>query len=154
MFARLDHSANLNESCPMCPATSPAAPKNSTLAVLMENFPVFRDCRPLALGIHKAILDKMPGLDPALVRSAMKAHTASTRYLKALAGGRDRFDLDGAVAGEVTEEQRQLAETTLQDRFQRLAQRRREEEVAARQAKEEQQRQEKLSQLVARFGRR
>lgn len=136
----------------------PAGAASTLLEQLNQQFTVFREGKPLALGIHKTLLDRLPDLDPGQLRLAMKSHTQSTRYLKSLVAAQERFDLDGQVAGEVTEEQRQIAQTALAERFARVAERRRTEARAkvdaARQAKVEQERQAKLAQLVARFNQR
>ncbi|MRR49919.1 MAG: osmoprotectant transporter activator [Rhodocyclaceae bacterium] len=134
------------------------ARSNSVLDVLNSSFAVFRDCQPLAIGIHKTIKERMPEIDAAQLRLAMRIHTTSTRYLKAQVTGKDRFDLDGAVAGEVTDEQREVASATLKERFKKAAERRRADEKAKQEALKEQQaqqkRQEKLGQLAAKFNRR
>lgn len=129
--------------------------RNLLLDTLSTNYAVFRDCQPLALGIHKTVKERMPELDAAQLRSAMKIHTASTRYLKALVVGKERFDLDGNSSGEVTDEQREVASTALRERFKKAAERRKADEKAkkdAEQAKEaESKRQEKLALLAAKF---
>lgn len=139
----------------MTPTAAKSPARNALLETIRENFAVFREARPLALGIHKAIIERMPGLDTAQLRLAMRIHTASTRYLKALLATRERFDLDGNPAGEVTEEQRAVASTALRERFKKSADRRKAEEQALKEAKREQEaqqkRQEKLAQLAARF---
>jgi len=131
---------------------------NPVLDTLNSSFAVFRDCQPLAIGIHKTIKERMPEIDAAQLRLAMRIHTASTRYLKAQVTGKERFDLDGAVAGEVTEEQREVASTTLKERFKKAADRRKADEKAKQEAIKEQQaqqkRQEKLGQLAAKFNTR
>ena len=137
--------------------STPAKPpsRNALLETLSANFAVFREARPLALGIHKAISERMPEVDTAQLRLAMRMHTASTRYLKALLATGERFDLDGNPAGEVTPEQREVASTTLRERFKKVAERRKAEEQALKAAQQEQEaqqkRQEKLAQLAARF---
>lgn len=129
--------------------------RNALLETISAKFAVFRECRPLALGIHKAIIERMPEVDTAQLRLAMRMHTASTRYLKALLATRERFDLDGKPSGEVTAEQREVASTTLRERFKKAADRRMAEEQAQKAAQREQEaqrkRQEKLAQLAARF---
>jgi ProP effector len=139
----------------MNPKPPGTASASALIGQLGQHFAVIQDGRPLALGIHKAILARLPDLDPGQLRSAMKAHTQSTRYLKGLLATQDRFNLDGQVDGDVTNEQRQIAQATLEARFQRIAERRRAErraqEEATRQARAEQERQAKLAQLVARF---
>jgi ProP effector len=137
--------------------STPAKPssRNALLETICANFAVFREFRPLALGIHKAIIDRMPEVDTAQLRLAMRLHTASTRYLKALQAASERFDLDGNPAGEVTAEQREVASTTLRERFKKQADRRKAEALALKAAQAEQEaqqkRQEKLAQLAARF---
>lgn len=140
-------------------ATETKTPRrNALLETLSANFAVFRDCLPLALGIHKTVKERMPELEAAPLRTAMKTHTASTRYLKALVVGKERFDLDGDPAGEVTEEQREVASTALRERFKKTAERRKSEELAKKEALKEQEalekRTEKLAQLAARFNNR
>lgn len=111
---------------------------------LHREFAVFRDYRPLALGIHKTLLERNPELEKKQVRIAMQQHTASTRYLKAIVADAPRFDLDGNPAGVVTAEQQTQAADTLRDRFRKAAERRKAELEA-------QQHQEKLQQLAEKF---
>ena len=143
----------MSESLP-----KPPRPRNAVLDSLAVSFPVFRDCLPLAIGIHKAIVARLPEIDPQQLRAAMRMHTASTRYLKALAQASSRFDLDGEAAGEVTAEQRQQALTTLRERFKGQAERHRAAQLAQQQEKlaqqQVQQRQEKLLKLAEKFNSR
>ena len=129
--------------------TTPSSPRprNPELAILIASFPVFRDCLPLAVGIHKALHERMPELNRNQLRTALQMHTASTRYLKALSQGETRYDLDGAAAGAITAEQRQQALGTLRERFRKGAERHKAE-------LENQQRQEKLLKLAEKFNAR
>lgn len=127
-------------------ADRPRRGTSPVLEVLVAGYPVFRDGRPLAIGIHKAIRERMPDVAPEPLRQALRMHTGSTKYLKVLSHGQERFDLDGNPAGEVTAEQRQQALDTLKDRFRKATERKKAEQ-------QEQQRQEKLAQLVQKFGR-
>lgn len=142
------------------PDQKPAAPASARtfLKTLHEQFPVLRDHRPLAIGIDKQLLAQQPELDRKLLRQAMRFHTSSTRYLKEMQIATVRFGLDGEPADPVTDEQRQHAAELLRERFKKVAEQRRAEE-ATKKAEEaaqraEAQRQEKLSQLAAKFGRR
>lgn len=121
--------------------------RNALLDTLTATFAVFRDAQPLALGIHKTLLERMPELSKDQVRTALRIHTASTRYLKVLAQGKERYDLDGNAAGEVTEEQREQAAGQLKERFRKAAERRKEEEQAKK-------RQDNLLKLAEKFNRR
>lgn len=117
------------------PAPKPAH-RNALLERLQAEFPVFRDYLPLAIGIHKQLLERMPDLDKNKVRVAMHNHTASTRYLKALTEDAPRLDLDGLAVGAVTAEQQTVAVETLRDRLRKAAERRKAEaEAEIRQAK-------------------
>jgi ProP effector len=125
----------------------PAGRRNALLEQLQAEFAVFRDFRPLAIGIHKQLMARQPELDKNQVRTALHNHTASSRYLKALVEGAARLDLDGNPVGEVTAEQQKQAVMTLRDRLKKAAERRKAEEEAA-------QRQAKLQQLSDKFNTR
>jgi ProP effector len=131
---------------------------------LQESFPVFREFKPLAIGIDKQLRAKLPELDRKALRMALGMHTHSTKYLKAIAKGTTRFDLDGNSGVELTESHRQHATESLQERSKKEADRRkaqqeleaveRKREAAERQQQaEERERSEKLEQLAAKFGR-
>jgi ProP effector len=122
-------------------------PRNTVLETLGTAFPVVRDYKPLAIGIHKVIAERMPELDKAQLRTALKMHTASTRYLKTLCSETVRVDLDGNAAGEITAEQRQAAGDALKERFRKAADRKRAEQ-------QEKERQEKLLKLTEKFAKR
>lgn len=128
----------------------PRIEPRAILKRLQADSPAFRDSKPLALKIDASILARYPDFDRKHLRIALRMHTASTKYLKSVDRGGERFDLDGKVAGEVTEEQRQHAATTLKERFAAVAKQQREK----REAEEaERRRDDKLKQLVSKFGR-
>lgn len=131
--------------------SKPRDPHHTVLISLRSTFPVFQECRPLAIGIHKGVLERIPDINPQLLRLAMRMHTASARYLKALTNGETRFDLDGDVAGTVTAEQKQQALDTLRERFRKGAEQHKARVLAQQQ---EQQRQEKLVKLAEKFSAR
>jgi ProP effector len=128
----------------------PAIEPRELLKQLQAVSPTFKECRPLAIRIDTAIHERFPAFSRKALRSALRLHTASTRYLKAVEKGDTRFDLDGNPAGEVTEEQRTHAAAQLKERFAKAAQQQR----AKREADEaERRKQEKLAQLVGKFSR-
>ena len=96
--------------------------------------------KPLKLRIQADIQERAPGRfsKPAL-SAFFRRYTGSTSYLIALSRATQRFDLDGAPAGELSEEHRQLAAEELARR-RALNDTRRAEEDAQR-AELEQQRQ-------------
>src|SRR5690606_21763125 len=144
------------------PATEPTKAEGieprEVLRRLQEVSPTFRDCKPLALGIDKAIRERFPEFDRKVVRAAMRMHVSSTRYLKAVEKATERFDLDGNANGELTDEHRSHAAQTLKERFAAAAKRKREQEKEARarqRAEESEQRKtERLQQLVGKFSKR
>lgn len=121
--------------------------RDRVLDYLVATYPVFRDIRPLAIGIHKAILAAQPEIDKNALRKTLQRYTASTKYLKILAAGGSRFGLDEAPAGDVTPEQQKQANDDLRERFRKQAEQRREQLKA-------QEHQAKLGQLVDKFGRK
>lgn len=124
------------------------------LQTLEQSFPIFREANPLAIGTHKAILVRLPNLEDKQVRVALRIHTSSTRYLKAIANGTSRFDLDGNASGEITSEQKELAIETIKARLKQGADRCRAQQDTERQEQAAAQRQAKLEQLAAKFSHR
>lgn len=147
---------NIEAEAPVSsPAAEEAVPRQrieprALLQNLQKTFPAFRDCKPLALKIDANIVERMPGIDRKSLRAALRMHTASTRYLKAVERSQQRFDLDGQPAGEVTDEQRAHASATLKERFAAVAKQQKEKREAEA---AEKRRTEKLQQLVSKFGR-
>jgi ProP effector len=149
------------------PAAAPAASSNAAAATpvdaqsprallkqLQQQFPAFRDCLPLAIGIDKQVLARLPDLNRKVMRAALGIHTGSMRYLRAMEKATVRFDLDGTAGAEVTDTHRQHAKELLQQRFKKEADRKKAERDAAVQAEADRKRQEKLEQLASKFSRR
>lgn len=118
---------------------------------LESQFPVLKNASPLAIGIDKQIIAALPEVSRKSLRTALRNHTLSTRYLKSMEKATVRLNLDASEAGEVTAEQREHAAGLLRERFKKQAEQKRASEAAA---KAEHQRQEKLSQLAEKFGRK
>lgn len=126
------------------PMANSPPPRDPVLARLVASYAVIRDAKPLAIGVHKTIMAAHPDIEKDALRRALQRHTASTRYLKAIAAGGSRFGLDGAESGDVTVEQRQQANQDLKERFRKQAEQRREQLKA-------EEHQAKLHQLVDKF---
>lgn len=132
--------------------TTPTAnPARALLNDLSEKFAVFKDSKPLAIGINKLLLARLPEIDNKVLRTTLRHHTSSVRYLKAMEKATLRYDLDGNPAGEVTDEQRQHAADVLKERFKKQADQRK---AAAEADRAEAIRVEKLAQLTEKFGRK
>ena len=123
------------------------------LKQLQQQFTAFRNCLPLAIGIDKQVLARMPGLNRKTMRAALGIHTGSMRYLRAMEKATVRYDLDGNPGAEVTETHRQHAKELLQQRFKKEAERKKAEREAAAQEEANRKRQEKLQQLASKFSR-
>jgi ProP effector len=150
------------EATPAQPASADVKQPGPTPRELLERLheisPAFRECRPLALRIDKAVMERFPDVDKKVVRTAMRLHTGSTRYLKALEKATHRYDLDGNPDAELTDEHRAHAAQTLKERFAEVGKRKREQQKAdaerQRVEQAEQRKAEKLQQLVQKFGSR
>lgn len=155
------HTAH-TEPTPAAPP--PAAAPTSARALLkqfQEQFPAFRNCLPLAIGIDKQILARLPELDRKLMRTALGIHTGSLRYLRVMEKAKQRHDLDGTPGAEVTQTHRDHAAQVLQQRFKKEADRKKaerdaaaHEREAAAEAEAARLRLEKLNQLTAKFSRK
>jgi ProP effector len=150
------------ESADTAAPATPAAANPTAIVVpsartllkqFQQQFPAFRDCLPLAIGIDKQILARLPELDRKTMRTALGIHTGSLRYLRAMEKATVRFDLDGAAGAEVTDVHRAHAKETLQQRFKKEAERKKAERDAAQAAEADRLRQEKLLQLASKFSR-
>lgn len=128
---------------------NPVQNARALIKTLQENYAVFRDCLPLAIGIDKQLLLRQPELNRKTMRIALGLHTNSLRYLKSMEKATRRFDLDGNAGEEVTEEHRAHAAEVLKERFRKDAERRKAQKQAELQEKE---RSQKLNQLVEKFG--
>lgn len=136
-------------------APHPVQAARAMLKKLQQDFAVFRDCLPLAIGIDKQLIAQQADLPRKVLRIALGQHTNSLRYLKSLEKSTHRFNLDGQAAEALTDEHRKHAATTLRERFKKEADQRkaqRASEEAARAAAETARlHAEKLSQLAAKF---
>ena len=98
---------------------APAAPELSPAAVaakLKSLFPgLFAGAfKPIQLRVQTDIQARAPGqFSKAQLSGFLRRHTGSTGYLIALSKATHRFDLDGAPAGELSEEHRTAARDEL-----------------------------------------
>ncbi|OBV40121.1 ProP effector [Janthinobacterium psychrotolerans] len=150
-------SAPAAEAATAAPAAAPAPAGLTARALLkqfQEQFPPFRDCLPLSIGIDKQILARLPDLDRKLMRTALGIHTGSLRYLRVMEKAKVRYDLDGKAGAEVTATHREHATQVLQQRFKKEADRKKAEREAAAAEEANRLRLEKLNQLTAKFSRK
>lgn len=132
------------------PAGAGLSPR-ALLKQLQQDYPAFRDCLPLSIGIDKQLLARMPGLDRKVMRAALGIHTGSMRYLRAMEKAKVRYDLDGTPGAEVPDTHRAHAKEQLQQRFKKEAERKKAERDAAAAEEANRLRQEKLQALASKF---
>ncbi|MDR3411732.1 MAG: ProQ/FinO family protein [Formivibrio sp.] len=132
------------------PATQTA---RMLLKQLQQQFPVIRDCLPLAIGIDKQVIAQQPDISRKLLRGALGIHTKSLRYLKSLQIANKRFNLDGSEASEPSAEQRALAAQTLHAHFKKQAEVHKAKLAAEAEEAAARVRNEKLNELAKKFAR-
>ena len=100
------------------PASGPSAKPDSprsvqpTLEKLFELYPHLfgSEFLPLKRGIFQELLAKHPqNFERATLKAALGVHTRSTRYLKSVAAGKQRYDLQGLAVEPVAAEHVGLA---------------------------------------------
>lgn len=111
-----ERTAPASAAAPPSTELSPAA----CAAQLAERFPALFGAGvalPLKLRIQADIQQRAPGVFTRRSLSIfLHRYTTGNAYLKALARATQRFDLDGAPAGELAEEHRQAAVAELERR--------------------------------------
>lgn len=124
----------------------PAA--RTLLKQLEQQFTVFKAVQPLAIGIDKQLIARLPQVNRKELRVALSLHIHSIRYLKAMEKAQQRFDLDGNPVDTVPESHRKHASDLLKERIKKTLEKRKEQEQTVR---EERRRDEKMRQLVEKF---
>lgn len=72
-------------------------------------YPVFSRFKPLAIGIDQDLIIALPQHDPALILRFLSNHCRRPRYIKSLARGGKRFDLNNKPKGTVTPQEQEVA---------------------------------------------
>jgi sRNA-binding protein len=76
---------------------------------LYGKYPVFKQFRPLAIGIHEALIAELPQYDSTLVSRVLTNHCKKPRYLRSLAKGGKRYDLKGRETTVISDEEKNEA---------------------------------------------
>lgn len=136
----------------------PVSEAQALLSTLKEAFPVFLNNDPLAIGIDKQILARLPETPRKVLRMVLAYHTKSTRYLQKTVKATTRFDLDGNPAEPLEDTHKTHAEEMLKERAKKNAERaqaeaklKRQQQAAAEEAEKLQKRAEKINQLAQKF---
>lgn len=77
---------------------------------IYSKYDVFKRFKPLAVGIDQDLVAALPQFDPSLIARVLANHCRRPRYLKALARGGKRFDLNNRFKGEVSPEEQAIAQ--------------------------------------------
>lgn len=77
---------------------------------IYSKYDVFKRFKPLAVGIDQDLVAALPQFDPSLIARVLANHCRRPRYLKSLARGGKRFDLNNRFKGEVSPEEQAIAE--------------------------------------------
>lgn len=74
-----------------------------------KKYDVFSRFKPLAIGIDQDLIVAMPQYEANLILRVLSNHCRRPRYIKSLARGGKRFDLNNRFKGEVTAEEQEIA---------------------------------------------
>ena len=105
---------------------------------LYSKYDVFKRFKPLAIGIEKDLVEALPQFDATLIHRVLSNHCRRPKYLKAVARGGKRFNLNNRFQGEVSEQEQQhaLSQPNIREAIEKQDARRA-EAVAAKAAKAE-----------------
>lgn len=76
---------------------------------IYNKYEVFKRTRPLAVGIEQELTQALPQFDPQIINRVLSNHCRRPRYVKAVARGGKRFNLNNRFQGEVTPEEQAFA---------------------------------------------
>ena len=67
---------------------------------------VFKRFKPLSVGIENDLIQALGQFSPELIKRVLANHCRRPKYIKSVARGGKRFNLDNRFQGEVSEEER------------------------------------------------
>ena len=76
---------------------------------IYKKYEVFSKFKPLALGIEQDLIADLPQFSAELIMRVMANHCRRPQYLKAIARGGKRFNLNNRFQGEISAEEQQYA---------------------------------------------
>lgn len=76
---------------------------------IYSKYEVFNRFKPLAIGIENDLIAALPQFDPKLINRVLSNHCRRPRYVKAIAKGGKRFNLNNRFQGEISAEEQQHA---------------------------------------------
>ena len=69
-------------------------------------YDVFKRFKPLSVGIENDLIQALGQFSPELIKRVLANHCRRPKYIKSVARGGKRFNLDNGFQGEVSEEER------------------------------------------------
>ena len=69
-------------------------------------YDVFKRFKPLSVGIENDLIQALGQFSPDLIKRVLANHCRRPKYIKSVARGGKRFNLDNRFQGEVSEEER------------------------------------------------
>ena len=69
-------------------------------------YDVFKRFKPLSVGIENDLIQALDQFSPELIKRVLANHCRRPKYIKSVARGGKRFNLDNRFQGEVSEEER------------------------------------------------
>lgn len=73
---------------------------------IYSKYDVFKRFKPLSVGIENDLIQALGQFSPELIKRVLANHCRRPKYIKAVARGGKRFNLDNRFQGEVSEEER------------------------------------------------
>ncbi|MEJ1419992.1 MAG: ProQ/FINO family protein, partial [Candidatus Sedimenticola sp. (ex Thyasira tokunagai)] len=116
------------QETPQKPFFGPHAPtRNQEITRCMEylesTYPVFKDRRPLAIGVTKALLaGELPDfVEIGILAICMCRHVRRNSYVRSIAAGGSRYGLDGEAVGPISVDHMEHAKEIMDERRARRA---------------------------------
>ncbi|MBR6026390.1 MAG: osmoprotectant transport activator ProQ [Neisseriaceae bacterium] len=77
---------------------------------IYSKYEVFSRFKPLAIGIDQDLIKAMPQYDSQLILRVLSTHCRRPRYIRSLARGGKRFDLNNRFRGDISREEQEVAQ--------------------------------------------
>ena len=89
--------------------------KQRQLLAWLNTFEVFQEKKPLAIGIYEVIVEQLPIAESKKVlRTILAYHCSNIAYIKNIAAGTHRYNLDGTINSTIDKEEKAQAAMRVQ----------------------------------------
>jgi ProP effector len=94
----------------------------AVIEALKKRYPaIFTTRKPLKIGIRADILARKGFVDDDMFKRGIRRWVVCTEYIQLIANGGDRYDLDGNVSGQISDEDRGRAIAKIERRAEKMA---------------------------------